>query len=245
MKLFDYDDADINSIYSYAKKLEGMTFHEILDEYEKSPIKSYSKQTYTENNNFENMIVKEEKVEYSAKPLLNKKAKGQLGNLIEKYYFGYNPNGNQEADFNQIGLELKQTPIDITKKGEYRAGERLSITNISYNEPVEENFYNSHVWEKIKDILLIHYLRDKSIDRLDYEIKFVNLFTPPEEDLKIIINDYNMINEKIKQGKAHELSEGDTMYLGACTKGATAKKSMRPQYYGNHNDLINLILIMF
>ena len=234
MKLFDYDDADINSIYSYAKKLEGMTFHEILDEYEKSPIKSYSKQTYTENNNFENMIVKEEKVEYSAKPLLNKKAKGQLGNLIEKYYFGYNPNGNQEADFNQIGLELKQTPIDITKKGEYRAGERLSITNISYNEPVEENFYNSHVWEKIKDILLIHYLRDKSIDRLDYEIKFVNLFTPPEEDLKIIINDYNMINEKIKQGKAHELSEGDTMYLGACTKGATAKKSMRPQYYGNH-----------
>ena len=43
---------------------------------------------------------------------------------------------------------------------------------------------------------------------------------------KIIIDDYNQINEKIKQGKAHELSEGDTMYLGACTKGATAKKSM-------------------
>lgn len=25
---------------------------------------------------------------------------------------------------------------------------------------------------------------------------------------------------KIKAGKAHELSEGDTIYLGACTKGA-------------------------
>lgn len=156
---------------------------------------------------------------------MNDKAKGQLGNFIEKYYFGYDPNGNQEADFNKIGLELKQTPIDKTKKGEYRAGERLSITNISYNEPVEEDFYKSHVWEKIKCILLIHYLRDKSIERLDYVIKFVNLFSPPKDDLKIIIDDYNQINEKIKQGKAHELSEGDTMYLGACTKGATAKKA--------------------
>ena len=42
MKLFDYDDADINSIYSYAKKLEGMTFHEILDEYEQIMIEEYN-----------------------------------------------------------------------------------------------------------------------------------------------------------------------------------------------------------
>ncbi|MDD2446906.1 MAG: Sau3AI family type II restriction endonuclease, partial [Tissierellia bacterium] len=35
--------------------------------------------------------------------------------------------------------------------------------------------------------------------------------------------------EKIKAGKAHELSEGDTLYLGACTKGPTAAKSLRSQ----------------
>lgn len=72
---------------------------------------------------------------------------------------------------------------------------------------------------------MIHYLRDKSIESLDYVIKFVNLFSPPKDDLKIIIDDYNQINEKIKHGKVHELSEGDTMYLGACTKGAAAKKA--------------------
>ena len=230
MRLFDYDDGDINSIYLYAKKLEGMTFHEILDEYRKSPIKSYEDKLHDTYNTF----AKEEVVSYNTDVSLNKKAKGQLGNFIEKYYFGYDLNGNQEADFNKIGLELKQTPIDKTKRGAYRAGERLSITNISYNKPVEDDFYKSHVWQKIKCILLIHYLRDKSVERLDYVIKFVNLFSPPQEDLKIIIDDYNQINEKIKQGKAHELSESDTMYLGACTKGATAKKSMRPQYYGNH-----------
>lgn len=234
MKLFDYDDTDINSIFSYAKKLEGMTFHEILSEYKKSKIKRYGDKLYNVYDSFENMKVDEDNGSYNTNVSMNEKAKGQLGNLIEKYYFGYDLNGNQEADFNKLGLELKQTPIDKTKKGDYKAGERLSITNISYNEPVEDNFYKSHVWEKIKCMLLIHYLRDKSIERLDYTIKFVNLFSPPKEDLKIIIDDYNQINEKIKQGKAHELSEGDTMYLGACTKGVSAEKSMRPQYYGDH-----------
>ena len=73
--------------------------------------------------------------------------------MIEKYYFGYEPNSDQQADFNDVGIELKQTPLDLTSKNKYRAGERLSITNISYNEPVIENFYDSHVWEKINKIL--------------------------------------------------------------------------------------------
>ena len=42
--------------------------------------------------------------------------------------------------------------------------------------------------------------------------------------MKIIKDDYEKIVRKIQNGRAHELSEGDTMYLGACTKGATAKK---------------------
>ena len=69
---------------------------------------------------------------------------------------------------------------------------------------------------------------------MDYEIKYVNLFTPPQDDLSIIIQDYLNIIEKIKNGKAHEISESDTLYLGASTKGANAEKSTVPQYYGDH-----------
>ena len=39
--LFDYDDTNIDSIFKYAKKLEGMTFQEVLDEYKKSSQKIY------------------------------------------------------------------------------------------------------------------------------------------------------------------------------------------------------------
>lgn len=230
--LFDYDDRDIKSIYNYAKQLENLTFRDIDKMYSESDRKFYVNPYDDNYDNFvmNNLSISEPETSY----ITNPNAKGQLGGFIEREYFGYDPNGKQEADFNKVGLELKQTCVDKTKKGEYRAGERLSITNISYKEPVIDDFYNSHLWNKIKLILLIQYLRDKSIDRMDYQIKFVNLFTPPKEDLEIIIQDYKKIIQKIKEGKAHELSEGDTLYLGACTKGSTALKSMQPQYYGDH-----------
>jgi DNA mismatch repair protein MutH len=44
-----------------------------------------------------------------------------------------------------------------------------------------------------------------------------------ENDLRIIKNDWKPIIDKIKAGKAHEISEGDTYYLGACTKGANSE----------------------
>lgn len=224
MQLFQYDDGDERSIERYAKKLENKTFKDVLEMYQKSPIKKYH------NPNNLNFTIEEETTDY----VCSTSAKGQLGNFLEKYYFGYKPNSKQEPDFPKVGIELKQTCVDKKKNGKFTAGERLSITNISYNDPIEPDFYKSHVWDKIKRILLVHYLRDKTKDRLDYKFLFVNLFTPPKEDLSVIIQDYNKINNKIKLGLAHELSESDTMYLGACTKGVNAEKSMRPQYYGNH-----------
>lgn len=224
--LFDYDDTNIDSIFEYAKKLEGMTFQQVIEEYYRSPKNFYVNPAYTGDETSDYLGP------YDA-TLPSKEAKGQLGNILEQYYFGYKLNGSQQADFSKAGAELKLTCINQKKNGEYAAGERLSITNISYKEPVEDNFYLSHVWNKIAKILLIHYLRDKSKDRFDYPIKYVNLFTPPQEDLAIIIQDYLKIISKIKDGKAHEISESDTLYLGACTKGATAEKSTVQQYYGD------------
>ena len=84
-------------------------------------------------------------------------------------------------------------------------------------------------------MLLIYYFRDKAIkNNLDYHIDYAKLFEIPEKDMNIIINDYKIIIDKILQGKAHEISEGDTMYLGACTKGATAAKSLVSQRYNEN-----------
>ncbi len=204
-----YDPASPDSIEKYAKDLEDKTFLEVM---QSKGIEDHA----------------------AVLAYANKLRKGGLGNLLEEVYFGYKANSNQEADFAEAGVELKTTPYEVTKKGELRAGERLVLTMINYDGPVEIEFYKSHAWEKMRLILLIYYWRNKLLENnLLYPIKYVKLFTPPEADLEIIKRDYNYITDLIQKGRAHELSEGDTMYLGACTKGANAEKSTVPQYYGD------------
>ena len=205
-----YNPADPHSIERYALQLENKTFFEVISA--KGNIASDAVEAYA-----------------------NKFRKGGLGNLLEEVYFGYKANSNQEADFPEAGVELKASPYEITQKGELRAGERLVLTMINYDGPIEVDFYKSHAWEKMRLILLIYYWRNKQLNsNLLYKIGFVKLFTPPEADLEIIKQDYNYIVNVIREGRAHEISEGDTMYLGACTKGSTAEKSTVPQYYGDN-----------
>ena len=46
------------------------------------------------------------------------KNKGNFGTLLEEFYFGYKPNSNSEADFKEVELELKSTPLKQLKNGE-------------------------------------------------------------------------------------------------------------------------------
>ena len=157
------------------------------------------------------------------------KGKGNFGQILEKFYFGYEPNSDAEPDFLEAGLELKTSPLKTLKNGEYRSKERLVLNIINYLEVHKEEFETSSFWKKNAHLLLVFYLHDRDLDLLDYLIKLVDGWQYPNEDLKIIKQDWEFINQKIKDGKAHELSEGDTFYLGACTKGSTALKSFRDQ----------------
>jgi len=163
----------------------------------------------------------------------NPRSKGSLGQLIEKNFFFYDINNNSEADFNEAGVELKVTPYTIKSNGDLRAKERLVLSIINYMKDFEEeDFLKSHVYEKCALMLLIYYLYEPNKERLDYLINYISLFEFPEEDLEIIKNDYKIIIDKIKNGKAEELSESDTNYLGACTKGANSN-TLREQPNSN------------
>jgi len=154
--------------------------------------------------------------------------KGNFGQVLEKFYFGYEPNSTAEADFAQIGMELKSSPLKQLKNNEYRSKERLVLNIINYLNVVNQNFENSDFIKKNASILLIFYLHQASYDILDLVIKLVDEWSFPSTDLEIIKKDWETITQKIADGKAHELSEGDTFYLGACTKGANAS-SFRKQ----------------
>jgi len=159
--------------------------------------------------------------------------KGNFGQLLEKFYFGYEPNSDSEPDFKEAGIELKSSPLKTLKNKQLRAKERVVLNIINYLKVHEETFEESSFWKKNKHLLFVFYLHSKYIDLLDYPIKLVDDWSYPEGDLKVIRQDWEFINRKIKDGRAHELSEGDTFYLGACTKGSTALKSLRDQPFNN------------
>lgn len=162
--------------------------------------------------------------------LANAKSKGGLGQVIEEGFFGYEVNSNAEADFKHIGIELKVTPFKQNKNGSLSAKERLVLNIINYMEEVHTHFETSSFWKKNEKLLLMFYEWVPGVDRKDFHITKSLLFTYPEADLEIIKQDWETIVNKIRAGKAHELSEGDTNYLGACTKGLN-KNSLRSQPY--------------
>lgn len=167
---------------------------------------------------------------------MKKGNKGGLGQLLERYYFEYELNSDSEPDFKEAGVELKVTPFkkNKSKKKPFSAKERLVLNIINFETIVNETFHNSSFLNKNKLLLLIFYLHDFDIpNKLDFLIKYVQLFEYPHEDFKIIEQDWNTIVNKIKLGKAHELSEGDTMYLGACTKGSRKADSYRVQPFSD------------
>lgn len=47
-----------------------------------------------------------------------------------------------------------------------------------------------------------------------------------------ILEDYKRITQKVLEGRAHELSESDGMYLSTCRKGAGKDKDRTTQPYG-------------
>lgn len=208
----NYDETDPISIEQYGKRLIGKTFKDICKEDE-----IYISDT-------------DESINYAYKHE-NKKRKGGLGELVEERYFHYESNNDSKPDFDKAGVELKVTPYKINKNSSLSSKERLIISMIDYFSVVNEEFENSNIWMKARLILLIYYLYEEKIDdRLDYEINYVSLFSPPENDKKIIEQDFEHIVEKIKAGKAHELSEGDTLYLGAATKASSSKDRRRQPF---------------
>lgn len=153
--------------------------------------------------------------------------KSKVGDAWESW-FGVDKNSIAGADLSEAGVELKATPVKHTKNG-ISAKERLVLNIINYEKEFDKSFPTSSFWKKNQLMELGFYEHIPGKKWQDYELLKSVLFTYPEKDLLIIKQDWEKIHDYIKTGRAHELSEGITMYLSACTKGASSK-SVRAQH---------------
>jgi len=166
-----------------------------------------------------------EEIEKDVAKYSNRK-KGLLGELVEEFVFGLDVNNRAEADFKIAGIELKTNPLKEHSTKKYVSKERLVFSMINYDEVINETWKTSSFLKKNKVLLLMFYLWLKDQNILDYKFKFIHLLDLinglSNEDVYQIQKDWEYIIAKIKRGEAHLLSEGDTYYLGACTKAANS-----------------------
>lgn len=165
----------------------------------------------------------------------NYKNKGWVGNSIESDWFGIPNNSRKEADFPNLNLELKVTPIRKTRKG-WSAKERLVLNIFDFHDEYKRKFNNASFLEKANLMELMYYEFIKDTPAPEFYIKAATLFnlhSIPEKDKLIIEQDWNLIVNKIKEGKAEDLSDRLTKYLGATTKGGKTKNNMTTQPFSD------------
>ena len=75
---------------------------------------------------------------------------------------------------------------------------------------------------KLEYLLLLLFRKDSQLLRIDEICVYSDLLKWNEDDIKQMSSDWLFIKNKVLNGNANELSEGDTWYLGACTAGANS-----------------------
>lgn len=149
------------------------------------------------------------------KTILNPKITGIAGDVIEQSVLGYPADNKQEADLivDGIDTELKTTGLKISKKGIYsvEAKEPMSITAVSPNKIVEEEFYSSMLWHKMEHMLLIYYLYDSETtvpasEYAKFPIQNYQFHEFSKEDIEILLNDWQVVRDFIINVKENNLN---------------------------------------
>lgn len=145
------------------------------------------------------------------------KITGIAGDVIEQSVFGYPADSYQRPDLLIDGkdVELKTTGIRKVKKNDkkYEAKEPMSITAVSPETIVNENFYDSNFWHKLKALLLVYYDYDseKTVKALDYShfyIKGYDFHKFSKQDEEILKNDWTLVRDFIiKLHQEYEMPE--------------------------------------
>ena len=157
-------------------------------------------------------------------------SKGRFGQIVEEVYFRIPNNSLPEPDFRKVGMELKVAPMRSNGK-DLVSKERMVLGIINYDEVPEKGF--DTFLEKGSHILIVFYHWTESTDVYSYRVLKVVDWRPTEEELRLILEDWRVIEGYILRGEADLLSERHTRYLAANTKGAGHGRDQRSQPFSD------------
>lgn len=148
--------------------------------------------------------------------------KGEVGGFYEAY-FGLKTDNFPGPDFREAGIELKAVPV-IKGRKKWRIKERTKVTSIDYMSLADETWETASVRKKLEHILFVFYEHIPHKPKKEFRTLGTVLWDAGPVDLDLFRIDWTVIRDKVLRGKAHELSEGMTRYLGASTSGTGRMK---------------------
>lgn len=138
------------------------------------------------------------------------KITGIAGDVVEQSILGYKPNNDQKPDIliDGIPTEVKTTGIRHSKKngkrGTYEAKEPMSITAVSPDTIVNEEFYSSHFYEKLSHMLVVYYEYDSNVtveakDYAKFRLKDYELHKFNNVDIERLKSDWEIVRDFIRE----------------------------------------------
>lgn len=157
--------------------------------------------------------------EAKARENLDPRNKGEIGNIIQEFWFGLVPNSSEEPDFQAIGMELKIIPLEQRRQG-LTVKERTKICAINYFHLIEEEWESSHAKKKLEKILFVyfHYNNKNKLLSKVMNVDVWELKCIPER--LIIRADWEGVKRRVEDGSAHEISESQSRILAASRAGS-------------------------
>jgi DNA mismatch repair endonuclease MutH len=147
-----------------------------------------------------------------------KHTKGVAAKVIETDYFGIPTNSSEAPDFENLGIELKVSPLRYLERLDiYTTKERNVIKMVDYNEIANNpNWNKTKVQKKLNRVLFVLYIHDKSVNAWDWKVAKVFLWSPSKSQHKLIQSDYEIMRANVFAGK--NLREGDHTFFATCPK---------------------------
>ncbi len=177
-------------------------------------------------------------------PTLNK---GIAGHVIEESVLGYPKDSRQEHDIEVDGVptEVKTTGLKLIN-GKYVAKEPVSITAVAIDTIVKEEFFRSHFWDKVRQILFVYYLYDydggyNAQEYRRFVLKGYELRIVPEEDRVILESDWTIVRDFIRDVQTRpnpeqyypDISHQSLMYLDVAPKYPNSPRFRFKRAYAN------------
>jgi len=147
-----------------------------------------------------------------------KHTKGVAAKVIETEYFGIPVNSSEKPDFEELGIELKVSPLRYLDRVDlYTTKERNVIKMVDYNEISENQHWKQNkISSKLDRVLYILYLHDNTVNAWDWKVVKTFLWSPSSEQQEKIQNDYTIMRTKVLAGE--NLREGDHSFFATCPK---------------------------